>query len=359
MKKEDALILTVVALSTGPAAASPQRSDEPQRSDGYVTTADGLRIFLRRIVEAAPAANRGPLLLVNGGRPGVLASWDVDVPGPSTAALFAAAGHTVYLMDARGFGRSAHTPEMRDGAEAGPVAVRTDEVVNDGAAGVAEIKRRHPGDDRLAALGWATGSQWVGAFAAGAPDAFSHLIYYHGAYGGAPGGWPFQSVADPSDPTALDRARFDAFRCSTAAQATGRLAEETDDAAFLARYGELALEGDRRADERDPPCFRFPSGPLADTLAMVNGRKIFDAGPIRGKVLILRAENDFWSRPEDVRALRADLRNAASVDVVELPGASHYAHLSPEARGAFVDAVLAFTAADAPEGSSGRPQDRP
>lgn len=170
-------------------------------------------------------------------------------------------------------------------------------------------------------------------------------MYYNAAYGGAPGGWPFQDIAAPGNPAMLDRDRFAAFRCSTADAVVGRLADDTDDDVFLTRYVELAMEGDERASERDPPCFRTPSGPLADTLMMVNARPLFDASFITGHVLILRSGADFWSRPADVSALRAHLTSAESVEFVALTGASHYVHLLPDARSdAFFDAVLAFTA---------------
>lgn len=102
------------------------------------------------------------------------------------------------------------------------------------------------------------------------------------------------------------------------------------------------MAGDERAEERDPPCFRFPSGPLADTLMLVNGRPIFDAGVITSHVLILRSENDFWSRAQDASALVGHLDAAASVTVVELPDASHYVHLIPDQRQQFLDAVFNF-----------------
>lgn len=333
--------------------AAADTTGEVNRVDFSVTTADGLEIFVRGITAPGAKQDLGPMLLVNGGRPGVLASWDVDVPGPSTAARLAAAGHPVYLMDARGFGRSEFPASMRDEAENGPIAVRSYEVVRDIAAVVDEIERRHPGEDRLAAMGWATGSQWLGHYASLHPGRITHLVYYNAAYGGAAGGWPFQDLAAPDDPAMLDRERFAAFRCSTADSVIGRLADDTGNDAFLARYAALALEGDQRAAERDPPCFRVPSGPLADTLLMVNGRPLFDASFIEGHVLILRSAEDFWSRPADVGALRAHLTSADSVEFVELPGASHYVHLLPdERREAFLDAVLAFTA-NRPAGAAG------
>lgn len=106
------------------------------------------------------------------------------------------------------------------------------------------------------------------------------------------------------------------------------------------------MEGDSTADSRElPPSFRFPSGPVADTLKLVNGRQIFDASFICSHVLILRSEYDFWSRPSDITTLESHLTNAASVKVIEITGASHYVHLQPtnKDRQKFIDLVLAFT----------------
>lgn len=320
---------------------------ETVRHDFTVTTEDGLRLFVRQLRHTVAISDRGPLLMVNGGRSGVLASWDVDAPGTSAAQEIAKAGHQVYLMDIRGFGRSEFPPEMHNTLDArnGPVAVRSYEAVRDIAAVVKEIRRRHPDDERLAAIGWATGSQWLGHYASLYPQHLSHLIYYNAAYGGPAGGWQLQKeFGDPQSPTELQRSRYGAYRFATAEDLVGRWRNEGINAAFLARYAQLSMEGDATANTREPPSFRFPSGPTADTLKLVNGRQLFDASFIRSHVLILRSEHDFWSRPADVATLRSHLTDAASVAVVQIAGASHYVHLQPTAdRQKFLDAILAFT----------------
>ncbi|EHD21419.1 MULTISPECIES: alpha/beta hydrolase [Brenneria] len=321
---------------------------ETVRHDFTITTEDGIRIFVRELRDTDATADRGPMLMVNGGRSGVLASWDVDAPGTSAAQEIAKAGHQVYLMDVRGFGRSEFPPEMHDTSEArnGPVAVRSNEAVRDIAAVVTEIRRRHPGDKRLTAIGWATGSQWLGHYASLYPERLSHLVYYNAAYGGPAGRWQLQQeFGDPQQPTELNRSRHGAYRFATVDNLVGRWRDEGIDAAFLARYVQLSMEGDVTANTREPPSFRFPSGPTADTLKLVNGRQIFDASFIRSHVLILRSEREFWSRPTDVTTLRSHLTNAASVEVVQIAGASHYVHLQPTAdRQKFLNAILAFTA---------------
>jgi pimeloyl-ACP methyl ester carboxylesterase len=336
-----------VAAGLGFAAAHPRSAAaDILRRDFTVTSADGFTIFVRELRDGQAPSDRGPMLLVNGGRPGVLASWDVNAPGSSTAEELAKAGHHLYLMDVRGFGRSQFPKEMEGGRFEAPIAVRSNEAVRDIAAVVAEIKRENPRDDRLAAMGWATGSQWLGHYASLYPDAISHLVYYNAAYGGPAGGWLLQrEFGDPERPDELDYRRFGTYQLSTADDLAARWRQEGIDPAFLDRYVVLAMEGDRTAKERQPASFRYPSGPFEDTLKMVNGRQIFDASFIRSHVLILRSGNDFWSRPVDAETLLAHLTHAASAKFVEMPGVSHYVHLQPTPdRQKFLDAVLAFTA---------------
>jgi len=341
-----------LALGLGYAVLTPAEADTIRR-DFTVTNEDGLQIFLRELRDTGAPADRGPLLLVNGGRSGVLASWDVNAPGTSVAEEFARAGHRVYLMDVRGFGRSGFPKEMEGGRFGAPVAVRSNEAVHDIRTAVDEIGRQNPGDRRLAALGWATGSQWLGHYASLHPERISHLVYYNGAYGGPAGGWRLQAeFGDPRRPAELDYGKHGSYRLATAENLAGRWREEGIDAAFLDRYVALSMEGDETAREREPASFRFPSGPTADTLKLVNGRQIFDASFIRSHVLILRSANDFWSRPVDAETMLAHLTGAASARFVEIPGASHYVHLQPTSdRQRFLDAVLTFTASMAKERS--------
>jgi pimeloyl-ACP methyl ester carboxylesterase len=305
--------LGLVAVLGAAALSCQSATAEIVRRDFTVTSADGFKIFVREVRDTAASSDRGPMLLINGGRPGVLASWDVNAPASSTAEELAKAGHHLYLMDVRGFGRSQFPVEMTDGRFEAPVAVRSNEAVRDVAAVVGEIKRENADDNRLAAMGWATGSQWLGHYASLYPDQISHLIYYNGAYGGPGGGWRLQNeFGDPERPAELDYRRLGAYQLASADDLAARWRQDGIDSTFLDRYAALAMEGDKTANERDPPSFKYPSGPFEDTLKMVNGWQIFDASFIRSHVLILRSGNDFWSRPIDGHTLLAHLTHAAS-----------------------------------------------
>jgi pimeloyl-ACP methyl ester carboxylesterase len=72
---------------------------------------------------------------------------------------------------------------------------------------------------------------------------------------------------------------------------------------------------------------------MEDSFYLASGRQLWDAASITARVLIIRSENDFWSRPEDVTALESHLVNAAEVRSVTIPGATHYVHLDRAERG--------------------------
>ena len=77
---------------------------------------------------------------------------------------------------------------------------------------------------------------------------------------------------------------------------------------------------------------------------MATGRQLWDAGSITARVLIVRGERDFWSRPEDVARLEGHLASAASVKAVTLPKATQFVHLDRPERGRerLIDEVTAL-----------------
>jgi pimeloyl-ACP methyl ester carboxylesterase len=72
---------------------------------------------------------------------------------------------------------------------------------------------------------------------------------------------------------------------------------------------------------------RAPTGAIEDSFYQATGRQLYDASSITGNVLIVRAENDFWSRPADVETLAQHLTRAHTVKVLRIPHATHFVHL--------------------------------
>jgi pimeloyl-ACP methyl ester carboxylesterase len=96
------------------------------------------------------------------------------------------------------------------------------------------------------------------------------------------------------------------------------------DPAVAQAYVALALASDPTVPSRNPPSFRF---------YLATGRQLWDASLITAPTLVLASERDFWSRAEDRENLAADLVHSPRVQVVVIPGATHFVHLDRPDRG--------------------------
>ncbi|MGN9912763.1 alpha/beta hydrolase [Phytohabitans sp. LJ34] len=332
----------IVAATLLPVTADATEHSRTIRTDLRVTSDPGVRIAVREVRPARPSL-RPPVLLLHGARVPGVASFDLPVPGGSLAGVLADAGHRVYIMDARGYGASTRPPSMEQDPRANPPAARSAEVVRDVAA-VVDLISRHTRHPRVALLGWATGGHWLGQYAAANPHRVSHLVLYntlYGAHDGHPTLGRGSDYEDPDRPGQFHAAAFGAYRLNTAdsllpswdAGIPGDDKTVWRDPAVAAAYQRAALASDPTSASRTPPSFRAPTGALEDSFLLATGRQLWDASLITAPTLILRSEYDFWSRPEDPRAMRDHLVHAAEVRSVELTGATHYAHLDRDNHG--------------------------
>ena len=83
-----------------------------ERHDFTIESEPGIQIFVRKVRATASAGSeKAPILLLHGARVPGLGSFDLPVPGGSLAEDLALAGHTAYIIDARGYGGSTRPPE--------------------------------------------------------------------------------------------------------------------------------------------------------------------------------------------------------------------------------------------------------
>ena len=324
------------------------------RADAMVAGPPGIAIFVREIVGRSPAPNVAPLLLVHDSPAAGPASFDLGVPGGSLAADLAEAGQRVYLMDARGYGRSSRAPRLSSPPRPGVPLTRASEVVEDIGAVVDWIRQRTKAS-KVAILGWGAGGHSMGQFAARRPDVVAAVVFYNTLYGGGPD-HPLvgkaSDLADRARPGRINRAAVGAYRLYDAvailkpwdSSIPGADKAAWRDPQVAAAHVAAVLAADPGAPPQRPPAVRVPTGPLADAFEVTTGRQPWDAGLVRSPALIVFAERDFWSRAEDRDRLQAHLVNAGEVKVVTLPGATHYAHLDRPERGrqALLDALKAF-----------------
>ena len=98
---------------------------ELARQDFFVESEPGIELFVREVRPAGMTSGGAPVLLLHGARVPGLASFDLPVPNGSLAGDLAEAGHIVYVMDVRGYGRSTRPPEMSEPPDANPPLVRS------------------------------------------------------------------------------------------------------------------------------------------------------------------------------------------------------------------------------------------
>ncbi len=131
-----------------------------QRTDHFVQSHPGIRIYIRKVVDRDNTSGL-PVLLMHGGSPPGEVVFDLSVPGYSLAEDLAKAGHLVYIVDVRGWGKSTW-PALMDSADPhAPQAVTSSEALEDISAAVDWIKA-DSGRKRVALLGHATGGHWGG-----------------------------------------------------------------------------------------------------------------------------------------------------------------------------------------------------
>ena len=292
----------------------------------------------------------GLMLLIHGGGPGGIASFDLDIPGYSLAADFAQAGHQVYIMNVRGWEYSTRPDALNQPVDSNPPAVTGDEAVRDIDAVVDWIRDR-TGQPQTALIGWATGGHWAGLYTSRNNDAVSHLVMLNSLYGvKAP--WALtERFADPSNPSAFDASGgayrlvdYDGFLRGWNNSIPVDDKTLWRDPAVADAYARTAVALDPTSQTRIPPSARIPTAYREESFNLTQGQRYWEAREIYTPTLVIRGELDFWSRPEDVSALATELVNAPAVRTLTIPEATHYLFNDRPERGRtrFIQSVLAF-----------------
>jgi pimeloyl-ACP methyl ester carboxylesterase len=319
-------ILATLGLMT----AAPALADDVSRSDFHVTTTDGVSIFVRELRDPGTPNGTEPLILVHGARVPGLASFDLDAPGGSLAAdLARSLRRPVFVMDARGYGKSDRSEAMSRPPSANRPLSRAYEVVRDIDAVVGAARDR-TGAKGVTLFGWATGGMWSAYYASLWPEKVNHLIALNALYGGSE-----RHATLASTPPKAGYALYEAASLFPGWDKSIPDADKTTwrDPVVAEAYARAALASDPDSGGRSPAAFRAPLGAIEDSGYQAGGRRLFDASSIAAALLVIRSENDFWSRKEDADALVHDATRARTTRLVTLPGATHFVHLERPHRG--------------------------
>jgi pimeloyl-ACP methyl ester carboxylesterase len=313
------------------------------RGDFNVQTVDGVNIAIREVRPDAPAAGtRTPLLLLHGTRIPGISEYDLPVPNGSFAADMAARGHVCFVPDARGYGRSDRPEAMsRPPSESRPLA-RGLEITRDVDAAV-DALRATTSAEKVALMGWGVGATILIMYAALWPEKVSHIVLYNAIYGGGTEFPRYRNapMEDPDRPGRFNVAKYGGYAFNKLDMLLDKWdqsipIEDKDawrDPAVANAFVQALIDGDPTSRDRDPVTFRCPNGMLEDSFYIGRGHKLVHANQVTCKVMILRPALDYFSRPEDVAALREDLTNAEDVVVWEPANTTHYLILDRPERG--------------------------
>jgi pimeloyl-ACP methyl ester carboxylesterase len=325
-----------------------------QRRDLEVRTSDGVTIAVREVkAEHGNGGARVPMLLLHGTRVPGISEYDLPVPNGSLAEDLALAGHPCFIPDARGYGRSQRPASMSaPPGQSRPIA-RSMEITRDVDAAVDELIRS-TGAPRVALMGWGIGATIVLMYAAMWPEKVSHIILYNVLYGGGEDHPRYRDhpLEDPARPGHFNAGHYGGYSFNT----TEELLKKWDqsipvpdkdawrDPTIAAAFEQALLDGDPMSGTRVPPSYRSPNGMLEDSFFMGRGEKLVHASQIYCKVLIIRPELDYFSRPSDIESLNADLVNAEKVVTWEPENTTHYIILDRPERGrtAAIDKIVEF-----------------
>ncbi|MGR3661772.1 MAG: alpha/beta hydrolase [Paracoccaceae bacterium] len=321
------------------------------RRDFMLETGDGVKVAIREVRNGnADVDNtRLPMILLHGTRIPGLSEYDLDVPGGSLAADFAAQGHVCYILDARGFGRSERPAAMSKAPDKSAPLIRSIEITRDIDAACDHLIGA-TGQNSVGIFGWGVGGTVALMSAARWPEKISQLVLYNMIYGGAGNHPKYKSGSkweDPQRPGKFNQAAFGNYTFN----AVGMLGKEWNkqipiedkdawrDPAILQAFEQALIDGDPTANDRTPPTYRSPNGMLEDIFTMGMGQKVVHASQVYARVMIVNPEYDMLCQTDDMEILIADLIHAKEVRHWAPKNTTHYILFDRPERGR--DALMA------------------
>lgn len=316
---------------------------EVTRKDFHVKAADGYSIAIREV--RSDRTDKVPMILLHGTRIPGLSEFDLPVENGSLAANLAAMGHVVYIVDARGFGRSERPAAMDEPPVPGAdPLVRTIEITRDLDAAANHLIVA-TGQKKAGLLGWGVGATCCAMYAALWPEKVSHIVLYTVIYGGAGDQPSFQIGSvwdDPENPGHFNQKKFGNYAYNSLELLDMHWNEQIPiddkdawrDPAMFEAFRQALIDGDPTAKDRDPPTYRSPNGMLEDLFRMgCQAQKLVHASQIYCKVMIVKPEYDTLCSPADMEVLVKDLEHAEDVVVWAEKNTTHYVLLDRPERG--------------------------
>lgn len=310
--------------------------------DHKVKSTDGVEIFVREFQNSVnDSLYPYPLLLIHGGGPGVLASFDINVPNGSFAKKLTDKGLKVYMMNIRGW-ESSTLPDYNESDST--LVIGNHKEAYDDIKSVVDFIKEKEKIEKISLFGWATGGHWGGYFASKNSKDLAHFISLNSLYGvNAP--WELRHFFwQEEDTTRFKRGTL--FRTSDKQGLVSKWMStipaenknEWRDSLVMEEYRNTAI-----SFGKDTTKMTVPGGYREESFYMSLGKKYWTAKEIYVPSLIIRTELDFWSRPEDLKAFGEDLPSTIKRRMIQIPG-THYVFLDKmeKGKGQLINEIVEF-----------------
>ncbi|WP_051695505.1 alpha/beta fold hydrolase [Caulobacter sp. UNC358MFTsu5.1] len=321
MLKIIAAAVLMLGSATPPASSQAQARPRVQLQREYRLQGSGAPAWSPSLLvrEQAPASGdrSHPVLYVHGASFPSALSIMFRFGGQSWADALNAEGYDVFGLDFAGYGGSERYPQMTGDNPVGSPLGRAPAAADQIARAVSLIQEQ-TGAQRVSIIAHSWGTMPAALFAQQHPERVDKLVL-------------FGPILRRDGPTAIEPS---AWFLVTNDQQHARfikdvptdhspVLEEADFPAWASAY----LASDPTSSERSPPSVKVPSGPSADVLDARSGRLPYDPAALSRPVMVVRGAWDSSSTRPDVERFAAELPKGLERRLVEIPQATHLAHL--------------------------------
>ena len=225
------------------------------------------------------------VLFVHGATYPSEAAFDIALPGGSWMDYAAGRGYDAYLVDIRGYGRSARPASMDAPPDQNPAFATTVDAIKDVGAAVDFILKRRT-VIKINLVGWSWGTTIMGGFTAHNNDKVVKLVLY------APL-WTLKEPPPFSGSGAYRTVTKEAARTRGLRGIPDARKEEISPQAWFDKWWEGNLATDPVGAKQTPPVLRVPNGVLKDVADFLEkGIPLYNPPDIRVPTLVIVAEWD-------------------------------------------------------------------
>jgi len=324
------MILNFILLLIAAFQATARQNIQIKRNDFYISSTNGVKIQIREINNNQNNPKSIPLLMVHGGGPDAVTSFDLQSNTPSFAEELVNRGFHVYLINIRGWGAST-LPDynLKDTTQIIGNVYEASDDINAAINWITQKESIH----KVNLFGWATGGHWIAYASANTPEKIAKIICLNTLYG-VNGNWSLHDAyADRKDSRLFKKlSLFRETKKENLSNSWTKTIPIPDKESWRDPVVEQSYRNQSLSFSTDKTIFKVPGGYQEESFYMAQGKKYWDAKDIKVPALVIRSKYDFWSREIDIETFRKDFPNHIRSEFKIING-THYVFLDRSENG--------------------------